>query len=444
MARRSIVDKDYGMEEMMDSYKRMRVLFCDHLNLPRGKYLPQAVAKSGSARFCISLFGLTHDRELTPVTGAMMLEGLPDLEAVFDPDDVRPSWEDDTGIVLADLQQEGSTLPTCGRSLLKRTIAQFGEKGLSAQVGIELEAFIFQRGDDGTWVPYDTPGAFVYGSGQSVDPAGLIDDIWHQAERCNLPIESLNSEYDWPQFELTLKYSDALSAIDNIFLFKVMAKETLAKRGYLLSFMPKPLSDRGGSGLHVNFSFNDSKGGNALADPDGADGISDLARQCIAGLMQHHEGMAALLAPTVNSYRRLRPASLSGYWANWGLDHRGTTVRIPGERGAATRIEHRIADCASNPYVTTATVLQAARLGIDNGYELPPVETGDCFENINTERCVPENLGAALAALRADQALVDAVGPDLVANFCEIKEVEWGKYLAHTTDWELDYYQNFV
>ncbi|MED5532515.1 MAG: hypothetical protein VX411_00270, partial [Pseudomonadota bacterium] len=105
MARRSIVDKDYGMEEMMDSYKRMRVLFCDHLNLPRGKYLPQAVAKSGSARFCISLFGLTHDRELTPVTGAMMLEGLPDLEAVFDPDDVRPSWEDGTGIVLADLQQ---------------------------------------------------------------------------------------------------------------------------------------------------------------------------------------------------------------------------------------------------------------------------------------------------------------------------------------------------
>jgi glutamine synthetase len=432
------------MEENMSAYKRMRVLFCDHLNLPRGKYLPASVAESGKARFCISLFGLTHDRELSPVSGSMMLEGLPDLEAVFDPNDARPSWEDDTGILLADLERHGTTLPTCGRSLLKRTIAQFKEKDLDTQIGIELEAFIFQRGDDGQWVPYDTPGAFVYGSGQSVDPAGLIDDIWRQAELCNLPIESLNSEYDWPQFELTLKYSDALSAIDNIFLFKVMAKETLAKRGYLLSFMPKPLSDRGGSGLHVNFSFTDTNGNNALADPDASEGISDLTRQCIAGLIQHHEGMAALLAPTVNSYRRLRPASLSGYWANWGLDHRGTTVRIPGERGSATRIEHRMADCAANPYVAAATVLQAARLGIEHQYDLPPAETGDCFENINTERCVPENLGAALGALRADEALVEAMGEGLVANFCEIKEIEWGKYLGHTSDWELEYYQNFI
>jgi glutamine synthetase len=118
------------MEENMSAYKRMRVLFCDHLNLPRGKYLPASVAESGKARFCISLFGLTHDRELSPVSGSMMLEGLPDLEAVFDPNDARPSWEDDTGILLADLERHGTTLPTCGRSLLKRTIAQFKEKDL--------------------------------------------------------------------------------------------------------------------------------------------------------------------------------------------------------------------------------------------------------------------------------------------------------------------------
>ena len=148
--------------------------------------------------------------------------------------------------------------------------------------------------------------------------------------------------------------------------------------------------------------------------------------------------MSALLAPTVNSYRRLRPASLAGYWANWGYDHRGVAVRIPGERGPATRIEHRLGDGAANPYVAAATVLQAARLGVENEYALPPAETGDGLETVDTEICVPENLGAALDALEQDDALVSAVGELLVSNFVGIKRKEWDDWLGATTDWELD------
>ena len=122
-------------------------------------------------------------------------------------------------------------------------------------------------------------------------------------------------------------------AVDDAFLFKLMAREILLKRGYLLTYMPKPLVGKGGNGLHFNMSLSDEGGGNAINDPKGKDGLSDLARECVAGLIAHHEGMTALLAPTVNSYRRLRPASLAGYWANWGHDHRGVAVRVPAERG---------------------------------------------------------------------------------------------------------------
>lgn len=427
----------------MTDHRRVRVLFCDHLNLARGKYLPTRYA-SGVCRHCISLFALGFDREMTPAPGSLMLEGLPDLDAVYDLDAVRPGWEPDTGVVVADLQRHGEPLGVCSRTVLKRAVADWAALGHRVQVGIELEAFIFQPDGSGGWVPYDTPGAYVYGTGMAVDPHGLIDEIWRTAEVCDLPVESLNSEYDSPQFELTLHFDDAVKAVDDIFLFRTMAKEVVARRGFLLSFMPKPLSDRGGSGLHVNMSLVGADGTNALADPSSDDGLSTLAHRCIAGMLAHHEGMAGLLAPTVNSYKRLRPAQLSGFWCNWGHDHRGVTVRIPNERGAATRIEHRMADCSANPYVATAAVLQAARLGVVGELTPPPPEDLDALENVSTERSVPETLGAALEALEADTALVEAVGPELVANLVANKRREWERYLAHTTDWEMAEYLHFV
>ena len=443
----------------MSEYERIRVLFCDHLNLARGKYLPRFVAESGSARHCVGVYAVDYQRALLDAPGSGFRDGLPDMEAVFDVADVRPGWEPGTGVVVADLERGGQPLGLCGRGALKRAVESWRGKGLSPSIGIELEAFVFQRDASGGWVPYDTPGAYVYGTGTAVDPEGLVDEIWAAADACGFPVEAINSEYDWPQFEFTLRYRDALGALDDIFLFRLMAREVVAKRGYLLTFMPKPLSDRGGNGLHVNLSLADQagrqggeddgrttgkEGGNAFADPAREDGLSDLARRCVAGLVHHHRSMSALLAPTVNSYRRLRPASLAGYWANWGYDHRGVAVRIPGERGPATRIEHRLGDGAANPYVAAATVLQAARLGVENEYPLPPAETGDGLETVDTEVCVPEGLGAALDALEQDEALVSAVGELLVSNFIGIKRKEWDDWLGATTDWELAQYLNFI
>jgi glutamine synthetase len=427
----------------MSDYKRIRALFPDHLGLARGKYIPAAHA-TDRVNHCIGTFSLNFDRTMTPAPGSKMLEGLPDCNSVFSLDDVRPGWEPGTGVVVGDLEFQGSPLTIAPRHVLRRAVCDWQTLGFRPKVGIELEAYVMQRDGRGGWTPWETPGAFVYGTGPAVDPVGLFDEIMETAARCELPIESINSEYDTPQFELTLVFGDALRAVDDIFLFKVMAREIAARHDLLLTFMGKPIAGRSGSGLHVNFSLVDEHGVNALADATSDDRLSPLAKRCIGGLIAHHAGMAALCVPTVNGYKRLRPGQLAGYWANWGYDHRGATIRVPEGRGDSTRLEHRMSDGAANPYLATAAVLQAARLGVVHDLAAPAPELQDCLEHQSTDQHVPDDLGRALDALEADEQFVNAVGRDLTALFLCIKRAEWGKFTEAVTDWELNYYLPFL
>jgi glutamine synthetase len=427
----------------MPDFQRIRVLWPDHLGLARGKYLPIRYAEQGSFH-CLALFALGYDREMTPAPGTKMLEGLPDLKATFSMEDVRRGWEPNTGVVVADIFHQDEPVPLSARHALARAVKDWEELGYTAKVGIELEAYILQRSDDNTrWVPWETPGGYVYGTGTAVDPIGLLDEIMREAEDANLPVESINSEYDIPQFELTLHYDDALKAVDDAFLFKVLAREIAHRHGLLLTFLGKPLGDRGGSGLHVNFSIEDANGHNALNDETSEDGLSKIAHQSIAGMMEHHRGMTALLAPTVNAYKRLRPGQLSGYWCNWGYDHRGTTVRISPERGRGTRLEHRMADGAANIYTSAAAVLQAARLGVKNDLSPQPAETQDCLESTDATVHCPPTLRDALEVLESDTELVEAIGPELVEHFVVIKRAEWERFSSAVTDWELNEYLPF-
>lgn len=428
---------------MTVEFDRLRLLWPDHLGLARGKYLTPDKADSGTAH-CISLFTLGYDRVMYPHVGGKMTEGLPDCDASFDGSDIRPGWQEGTPIVVPDITREGNPVAFSPRNVLKDAIAAWEGHGLTPMVGIELEAFLFELDCDGEWVPIHTPGHFVYGTGMAVDTSGTIDEIMRVARKANLPLESVNSEYDNGQFELTLAYTDALQAADEAFLFKVMAKEIAAKRGLLLTFMGKPITDRGGSGLHVNLSLNDSSGSNVLYDESADDGLSGTARSVMAGMLHHHVGQTALLAPTVNAYKRLQPGTLTGYWANWGHDHRGVTVRVPPARGNATRLEHRTGDGGVGPHVAIATILTSARLGYENGYDLPPAETEDCLENASTDVVVPSSLETALDALEADTAFVEAFSPEFVDGFLTVKRAEWDRYKVVTTDWESAEYMPFL
>ncbi|MEM6729884.1 MAG: glutamine synthetase, partial [Pseudomonadota bacterium] len=184
-------------------------MFCDLLNLPRGKYVPPNYAAGGKVGFARGVFGTTYDRDLIPVPGAGVYDGLPDMDLVLDAER-RESWQAGTEIALGDLHADGAPFPLCPRGALKRAVAAWQSRGLSPMVGLELEAFLFQRDGDGVWRPYDTPGAFVYGCGALNDPKGVMDAIWEKAAMCSLPVESTNGEFDNGQFELTLGFTDAL------------------------------------------------------------------------------------------------------------------------------------------------------------------------------------------------------------------------------------------
>lgn len=425
--------------------ERVRVLFCDHLNLARGKYLPGHPVSGGETRLCQGIYALTYDKDLLPAPGSKLLEGLPDMIVRFQGTDIRPGWLGKERVVVADqFDSAGNRLPVCGRSLLRQTVDAWKQIGYHPKVGIELEAYAYTRDPEGRWQPYDTPGSFVYSTGPFSDPLGFTDTIWEKAGECGFDLEMVTSEFDSPQFEFTLRYDDALKAADDVFLFRLMAREVAMEQGILLTFMPKPIAELSGSGVHVNFSLWDEQGTNATGDPDAADKLSALGRSCVAGLMHHHRGLAALLAPTVNSYARLQPASLSGYWKNWGEDHRGVTTRITSETGPHARIEHRMADGASNPYTMVAAILQAARLGHRNGYDLLPAETADCLENHDAEEGVPDDLGTALEVLEADRELVDAVGRELVGNLVVIKQDEIKKTAGFSDRQLRDYYIHYI
>lgn len=419
----------------VSDFKRYRVLWPDHLGLARGKYLPARVADRGTS-FCLGVYLQGYDKAINMVETGVDSTGFPDLDATYDLSKARAGWEADTGVVVADMSFNGEPFAASSRNVLSRAIADWEALGYRPKIGIELEAYLMEPDGEGGWKPFETPNTYVYGTGPMADPTGLIDEIMHEAEACGFPVEAINSEFDYPQFELTLEYGDALETADNIFLFKEMVRELAFKRGLLMTFLGRPIAGKSGSGLHVNLSLEADDGSNAMNDPDAPDGLSALARCAIAGLLHHHEGLTALLAPTVNAYKRLVPGELVGQWANWGHDHRCAAVRVPPHRGSATRVEHRMADGAASPYTAVAAVLHAARLGVVGQLTCPEPETGDGMDEINTNRRCASNLGAAVDDLVADDDLVAAIGSDLVANFVDTKRYEWQGYLAEHPDWE--------
>lgn len=426
------------------TFDRIRVLWPDHLGLARGKYVPPHQVARG-LRHCTGIWALGYEREMLPgAPGSHFFEGLPDMFTRVDETAIRPGWEEGTGVVVADLEEHGLMCAVAPRTALRRAISAWGKLGLSPKIGIELEAYLLEPDGEGGWRPLDTPGAFAYGTGTAVDPSGVIDDIWHAAQRSGLPIESVHSEYDTPQLEFTLEHRDALQSADDAFLFKVLAREVAQRHGLLLTFMGKPFSDRAGSGLHVNVSLESANGANVFDEPESEDGLSVTAKQCVAGLVAHHEALSGLLAPTVNSYKRLVPGLLSGCFANWGYDHRCATVRVPPERGASTRLEHRMADGAAVVHTAIASVLQAARLGVSEGLSWPAPERGDAMARSENGRSVPPDLSSALDALERDTLLCEAIGPDLIALHLAIKRAEWDRYRRATTDWELREYLPFL
>ena len=311
--------------------------------------------------------------------------------------------------------------------------------GYTLICGPELEFYLCQQEPDGRWQRYANEPGNVYVVGRKGDPQGLLVHMLRQLRQAGLRVTTANHEFSPGQFEINLGHSELADAADRSFRLKSAVQEIARHRGLLATFMAKPFNDEGGSGFHVHVSVNDDTGRNVFGDPDGADGLSDLGRHAIGGVLRHARALSALLNPTINSFKRFGPDTLAPWLIDWGLDNRSAMVRIPPERDAAARMEVRLGDATANPYLAMAGVGAAVYLGIRDKAEPPDKLEGYGYDPERSPM-LPVRLAEALDALEADHELTGVLGEYFVTSFLAYKRNEIERFERYVTDWEFREY----
>jgi glutamine synthetase len=278
----------------------------------------------------------------------------------------------------------------------------------------------------------------VYTVGPQADPRGIVRQITEALAGMGMGTFAANHEFMNSQYEINLRHAPALTAADRAFRLKVAVKDVAALNGMLATFMGKPFNDQGGSGFHLHVSA-DRDDDNAFADRNDPDGVSDELRRFTAGVLAHAPALMAFLNPTINAYRRIVPDSLAPINISWGWDNRTSFVRIPAERGRATRVEIRIGDGSANPYLAIAATLFAGLRGLREELPLPDPVRGDAYTQ-EAGGAVPTTLAEALDALEADEHLRDAMGEAIVTPFVAMKRFEIERHRSWVSDWERDEY----
>lgn len=422
----------------------VRLLYPDLHGIARGKDVPARefdhVVEKGLC-FCAAVMGT--DLRHTPVVGGEA--GYPDLVARPDLSTLLMlPWEPGVASCLADLEPaEGGAAICDPRGALRKAVHGLTDLGYDAIVGPELEFFLVVRDPEapnGVRRQIDNL-SMVYTVGPQADPGGLVRKMTEDLAELGLDVFAVNHEFMNSQYEINLRHSDALTAADRAFRLKSAVKDIAAQHGLCATFMGKPFNDQGGSGTHLHLSLN-RDGRNTFDQPDGEQGTSGTLGAFTAGVLRHASALMAFLNPTINAYRRIQPDSLAPTHANWAWDNRAAFIRIPPERGGATRVEIRVGDGAANPYLAIAATLLAGAEGVREELSPPPPVSGDAYradpEVIGEE--LPGTLEAALDALEADQLLCDGLGPEIVQTFLAMKRFEIERHRAWVSDWEVAEY----
>jgi glutamine synthetase len=421
-----------------EGVRAVRLLYADMHGVARGKDIPIAAfgeAAENGVPFCSAV--LATDLRHTPVVDDD--ERFGDLLARPDLDTLRiVPWQPEVAWCVADLWRpdRSARWPACPRGALASVVERYAPHGLLPVAAPELEFFLLERDPEAPRGRrrYVDVLSRSYTVGYVSDPRGVVLEMLASCEELGLQARAATHEFSNSQYEITIAHGPALDAADRGFLLKTAIKEMAVRAGLHATFMGKPFNDQGGSGFHVHLSLNGADGDNAFAD---ADSMGPLASRFVAGVLEHAPALTALLAPTVNAYRRVAGESLAPARANWGHDDRTAFIRVPLERGPGTRVEVRAGDGAANAHLIVAALLAAGLDGIERELELPPpVDRA-------AER-LPADLATALDRLSADAHLTEALGAGLVDTFIRVKRFELERFNAWVTDWELDEYADHL
>ncbi len=333
------------------------------------------------------------------------------------------------------------------RYVLKRNLEKAKKHGLDFFVGPELEFFLFKNQDGGVLEPHDRAGYFDLGKRDMA--AEVRREVVIHLQSMGLKVEMSHHEVAPGQHEIDFKYGGALSMADWVLTYKTTVKTIARKFSLKASFMPKPLFGENGSGMHVHQSLWKGKE-NAFYNEKDPYGLSDIAKQFIAGQLVHAQALSAIVAPTVNSYKRLVPGYEAPVYICWGRINRSALVRVPkysqGKGGSAARCEFRASDPSANPYLAFSSMLAAGLDGIESKLEVPkPLEENVyVLTNGDLEKksipTIPHSLKDAVIALQNDSVLKESLGAHVFEKLTTAQLEDWKDYKKQVTDWELKRY----
>jgi len=342
------------------------------------------------------------------------------------------------------LMTDGEPFAGDPRYVLRRNLKRAADLGYTFYVGPELEFFYFASSDVPT--PLDLGGYF------DLTPLDAGTDLRRETvltlEELGIPVETSHHEVAPSQHEISLRYTDALTMADNTMTYRLAVKEIALKNGVYATFMPKPIGEENGSGMHVHQSLFQGER-NAFFDEADPYHLSSVARAYIGGVLKHAKEITLVTNQWVNSYKRLVPGFEAPVYLSWARRNRSDLIRVPdfkrGKEGA-TRIEYRAPDPACNPYLAFACMLAAGLEGIENGYAAPEPVEENVFEMSEKERTargidhLPGSLSEAIEAAERSELLRTCLGDHLFESLLYNKKLEWANFRRHVTDWETQRY----
>ncbi len=364
-------------------------------------------------------------------------------------------WQPGYARLVCDGTVDGKPWPFDTRYIMKQQLARATEQGWTINTGLEPEFMLLKRNDDGSVSPADASDTLEK---PCYDYKGLsrsrvfLEKLVRSLKEVGFDVYQIDHEDGNGQFEMNYTYTDALTSADRFVFFRMAAGEIANEQGLICSFMPKPFGNRTGSGMHMHISMANESTPNLFADD--ADehglGLSRMGYHFLGGLLEHARVLAALSAPSVNSYKRLVVGrALSGAtWApayiSYGDNNRTAMVRIP-----YGRLELRLADSSCNPYLAGAAMVAAGLDGIERELD-PGAPQNVNFYELGVEeltkrkiKLLPQTLGEALDELERDAFFAATLGPEFIGEFLEVKRMEWVEYSRHVSDWETDRYLEF-
>jgi glutamine synthetase len=363
-------------------------------------------------------------------------------------------WQPGYARIVCDGHVLGKPYELDSRVVLKKQVEILKKKGWIFYTGLEPEFSLLKMDEHGQIQPVDDTDTLqkpCYDYKGITRQSVFLEELTDSLLACGLDVYQIDHEDSNGQFEVNYTYADCLKSADDFILFKMAASEIANSLGMMCSFMPKPFSNRPGNGMHMHMSIGNGKKSLFQDDSDKSGlGLSKLAYHFMGGILAHAPALCALAAPTVNSYKRLVVGrSLTGAtWApayiSYGDNNRSTMVRIP-----YGRLELRLPDGSSNPYLISAAVIAAGLDGVkreldpgkgngDNLYDYSPAELKKHGIGI-----LPQNLNEAIRAFEADTVVRDALGDKLSQEFIDLKSMEWIDYMRHVSDWEVKRYVEF-